>query len=106
MIGDGRNYLTALVTLDPDRLPPALEAAASPAQDLAGAARCAVFARWLEEQVESTVNANLSRVQTIKKISLLTEQFTIEGGELTPTMKLKRRVVLTKYAREIEFLYS
>ena len=56
--------------------------------------------------VFSTVNATLSRVQRVRRIRLLTEQFTIEGGELTPTMKLKRRVVHAKYEREIEALYS
>ncbi|MCH7665704.1 MAG: AMP-binding protein [Acidobacteria bacterium] len=106
VIGDHRNYLTALLTFDSDRLRPALEAAGSAAQDIAAAVQCALFTRWLEEQVEKTVNATLSRVQTIKKVCLLAEQFTIEGGELTPTMKLKRRVVLSKYEREIEALYS
>lgn len=106
VIGDSRNYLTALLTLDPDRIGQALEAAGSPARDIAAAAQCALFTRWMEEQVEKTVNATLSRVQSIKRIRLLAEQFTIEGGELTPTMKLKRRVVHTKYEREIEGLYS
>jgi long-subunit acyl-CoA synthetase (AMP-forming) len=106
VIGDSRNYLTALVTLDPERLRQAARAARSPARDVAAAVQCALFTRWLEEQVEETVNATLSRVQSIKRIRLLAEQFTIEGGELTPTMKLKRRVVHAKYEREIEALYS
>ncbi|MCP4200781.1 MAG: AMP-binding protein, partial [bacterium] len=106
VIGDSRNYLTALVTLDPERLPPAARAAGSPARDIAAAAQCALFTRWIEEQVDRSVNATLSRVQQIKRIRLLPEQFTIEGGELTPTMKLKRRVVQSKYEREIEALYS
>ncbi len=105
VIGDQRNYLTALLSLDPERLLQAAAAAGSPAADVAAAVQCAIFTRWIEEQVETTVNATLSRVQSIKRIRLLAEQFTVEGGELTPTMKLKRRVVLSKYAREIEALY-
>lgn len=106
VIGDGRNYLTALVTIDPESLTSALEAAGSPAKDHAEAGECSIFRSWLEEQVESRVNVTLSRVQSIKKICVLGDQFTIEGGELTPTMKLKRRVVLAKYERQIEALYA
>lgn len=106
VIGDSRNYLTALVTIDPDRLPPAAKAAGSPARDIAAAVQCALFARWLQVQVDKTVNATLSRVQQIKRIRMLSEQFSVEGGELTPTMKLKRRVILSKYASDIEALYS
>lgn len=106
VIGDSRNYLTALVTIDPERFDQAAAAAGSPARDIAAAADCARFSLWLEEQIETTVNSTLSRVQQIKKVRTLAAQFTIEGGELTPTMKLKRRVVHSKYASEIEALYS
>ncbi|MFQ5524623.1 MAG: AMP-dependent synthetase/ligase [Thermoanaerobaculia bacterium] len=106
VIGDSRNYLTALVTIDPDRFRQAVKSAGSPARDIAAAAQCALFSRWIEAQVHKTVNATLSRVQQIKRIRLLAEQFTVEGGELTPTMKLKRRVILSKYASDIEALYS
>ena len=45
-------------------------------------------------------------MQTVKKIFILPQDFTIEGGELTPTMKVKRRIVNSKYAEQIETFYS
>jgi long-subunit acyl-CoA synthetase (AMP-forming) len=56
-------------------------------------------------QVEK-INADLARVQTIKKIKLLPADLSIEGGELTPTMKVKRKVVNSKYADAIEAFYA
>ena len=51
-------------------------------------------------------NRTLARVQTVKRIAILAEEFSIEGGELTPSLKLKRRVVNEKYAAVIERLYA
>jgi long-subunit acyl-CoA synthetase (AMP-forming) len=105
VVGDRRNYLAALITLDPQRAPLEAEAAKSPArtpQELAG---CPLFRAHLEKQIEA-VNANLARYETIKKFVILPAELSIEAGELTPTMKLKRRVVYQKYAAEIESLYT
>src|SRR5436305_5238055 len=104
VVGDRRNYLTALLTLDPQRAPLAA-AAGSPARTPAELAVCPVFHRHLEEQVEA-VNATLARYETIKRFAILPAELSIAGGELTPTMKLKRRVIYQKYAREIEGLYG
>ena len=57
------------------------------------------------KQVEG-INENLARVQTIKKIAILPEDLSIEGGELTPTMKVKRKVVNQKYAAVIDGFYG
>jgi long-subunit acyl-CoA synthetase (AMP-forming) len=105
VIGDRKKYLAALVTLDPERLPAEAEAAGSPARDCVAAAKCGVFHAHLEKQIES-VNRRLARVQTVKKFAILPNELTIAGGELTPTMKLKRRVILAKYEKEIEGLYA
>jgi long-chain acyl-CoA synthetase len=51
------------------------------------------------------VNANVARVETIKKFRLIDQQLTPEDEELTPTMKLKRSLVNKKYAKEIEAMY-
>jgi len=48
----------------------------------------------------------MARVQTIKKFVILPTELSIEGGELTPTMKLKRRIVNEKYAAQIESMYA
>jgi long-subunit acyl-CoA synthetase (AMP-forming) len=57
------------------------------------------------KQVEG-VNHGLAKVQTIKKIKILPADLSIEGGELTPTMKVKRKVVNNKYADLIEAFYA
>jgi long-subunit acyl-CoA synthetase (AMP-forming) len=104
VIGDRRKYLSALVTLDPDRVKTEAELAGSPARSVDDAARCDVFRRHLEKQIE-TVNEKLARVQTIKRFTIIPREFTIDGGELTPTMKVKRKIVNEKYKVEIEALY-
>ena len=105
VVGDRRNYLAALLTLDPQRAPLEAEAAGSPFRTPRELAGCPVFRRHLEQQVEA-VNASLARYETIKKFVILPEELSIEAGELTPTMKLKRRIVNQKYAAEIESLYA
>ena len=68
------------------------------------AATCALFRRHLEKQIDA-INEKLARVQTIKRFAIIPQEFTIDGGELTPTMKVKRKVVNEKYKVEIEALY-
>jgi long-subunit acyl-CoA synthetase (AMP-forming) len=72
---------------------------------MAEAAACSRFKAYLQDQVDQ-VNATLPRAWGIKKFVLLPDELSIEGGELTPTMKLKRRVIYAKYAKEIEMLYA
>ena len=57
------------------------------------------------EEIEK-YNARLGKVQKIKKFELVADEWTVEGGELTPTLKLKRRVLLKKYADLIEKIYT
>jgi long-subunit acyl-CoA synthetase (AMP-forming) len=104
VIGDRRKYMAALFTLDAEKLPSVLREAGSPARTSMEASTCPKFAAWFAKQVES-VNKTLAQVQTIKKWRILPAELSIEGGELTPTMKLKRKVVSQKYASEIESLY-
>src|ERR687886_1310967 len=88
VIGDRRPYVTALVTLDPEAgLSP--ETAGPPIQ-----------------QIVDEVNAGLSRFEQIKRFAILPRDFSMAEGELTPTLKLKRRVGEEHFAAEIEALYS
>jgi long-subunit acyl-CoA synthetase (AMP-forming) len=105
VLGDRKNYLAALVTLDPERLPSVAEEAGSPARTLEEAAACPILRAHFEKQIEE-VNGGLARYEMIRRFEILPGQFTIEGGELTPTMKLKRRVIKEKYADAIERLYA
>jgi long-subunit acyl-CoA synthetase (AMP-forming) len=105
VVGDRRNYLAALLTLDPLRAPIEAEAAGSPHRDPGDLAGCEIFRAHLETQVEE-VNRTLARYETIKRFAILPRELSIEAGELTPTLKLKRRVIHQNHAEAIERLYS
>jgi long-chain acyl-CoA synthetase len=104
-IGDRRPYNVALIVLDPD-------ASAAFAQQR-GLANPAPEAMSLEAVVREEVaagvaraNEHLSRVEQIKRFTILPCDWPPAGDELTPTMKLRRRSIADKYASEIEALYS
>jgi long-chain acyl-CoA synthetase len=59
----------------------------------------------LQRQIDA-LTPNLARYEKIKKVALLENEFSIEGGELTPTLKVKRRVIDEKYHDAIEKLYE
>jgi len=104
-IGDRRHFVVALLTLDPARVAAEAEKADSPARTPEEAARCPVFKAYVERQVEE-INTSLARYESIKKIALLPKELTVEAGELTPTLKLKRRVILERHKDVIEALYA
>ncbi len=104
VVGDRRKYVSALLTLDTAKLELAAEDAGSRAKDAAGATVCETFKAYLQRQVDA-VNTTLPRPWTIKQFTILPEELSVEKGELTPTMKLKRRVIKANYAREIESMY-
>jgi long-chain acyl-CoA synthetase len=58
----------------------------------------------LQREIDA-VNQRLARVQTVKRFVVLPGELSVDGGELTPTMKLRRKVISEKYATEIERLY-
>ncbi|UQA60351.1 AMP-dependent synthetase/ligase [Polyangium aurulentum] len=102
VIGDRRKYLTALVVID---VAQATEIAGTSTEDPEALKRHPAVLAAVQKAVDE-VNASLARVETVKKFHILERPFTIEAGELTPTLKLKRRVVYDRYAREIEGMYS
>jgi long-subunit acyl-CoA synthetase (AMP-forming) len=105
VIGDRKPFLAALVTIDEDKLDELLKQSGSTAESLEEVAQDAKVNEFLMREVEQ-LNAKLARVQTIKKIKVLPRDLSVEGGELTPTMKIKRKVIYAKYAAEIEGLYE
>jgi long-chain acyl-CoA synthetase len=97
--------VVALLTLDGDAVAAwagAHGADGSPLEDLA--ARPDLVAE-ITAAVDAA-NARLARVQQVKRWRLLPEEWTPESGEITPTMKLKRRVIYTRYADVISGLYQ
>lgn len=105
VVGDRRKHLAALLTLDETKLDEIRRESGSAAKTVADAAADDKVHEWLMRKVDE-INRDLARVQTIKKIKVLPNDLSIEGGELTPTMKVKRKVVNTKYAEAIEAFYS
>ena len=105
VVGDRRKHLAALITLDETKFQDAVREAGSPVKTMAEAADCPKMQTWLMRQVEG-INRDLARVQTIKKIKILPADLSIEGGELTPTMKVKRKIVNQKYAETIDAFYA
>jgi long-chain acyl-CoA synthetase len=88
-IGDRRPYVTALITLDRDEV----NATGRDPQELV-------------QEIVDTVNRDRVRVEQIKKFTILPRDFSQEEGEVTPTLKLRRRIVQEHFADEIEQLYT
>jgi long-subunit acyl-CoA synthetase (AMP-forming) len=100
VIGDRRKFLSVLLTLDED----ALTKFAS-SKGVNGAARDSNELKTELQRVIDGVNTKLARVEQIKKFTILPRQFAIETGELTPTLKIKRKIVNQNFSREIEAMY-
>ncbi|CAB4959853.1 unannotated protein [freshwater metagenome] len=100
---EGRNFASALITLDPDALTKFAVAAGIPT-DFASAAS-SVEVRASVQSAVDVLNAGLNRWEAIKKFAILDHDFTIEGGELTPSLKVKRSVIETQYADLLNSMY-
>ncbi|MEW2360100.1 AMP-dependent synthetase/ligase [Spirillospora sp. NPDC029432] len=103
--GDRRPYVVALITLDGEVAPVWAAAHGIDSTDLAALAEHPLVLEEVGKAVEDA-NARLARVQQVKKWRLLPAEWTAESEELTPTLKLKRRIVHTKYTDAIDTLYS
>jgi long-chain acyl-CoA synthetase len=105
IVVQGRNYCTMLVTLDPDAI--VGWAAGGPldgksyAEIVSSPEAEAMVAGYVTE-----LNAKLNRWETVKKFTILHRDLTIEDGEMTPSMKIKRRSVETNFAGEIDKMYE
>ena len=104
VIGDRRPYLVALVTLDPEEVQK-LAAEDGVAKDPSAWPDDERVRKLIQEHVDQ-VNQRYARVEQVKKFKILPQDFSQEGGELTPTMKVKRAVVAKKYEPQIEELYA
>ncbi|MCM6775815.1 long-chain fatty acid--CoA ligase [Nocardia sp. CDC159] len=106
VVGDGQPFIGALVTLDPEALPKWKEQhnlpADTPIEDLIEHPQ---LIAEIDEAVAQT-NKLVSHAEQIKKIRILPVDWTLEGGELTPKMSLKRAVVMKNYAADVDAIYS
>ncbi len=105
VVGDRQPYLCALLALEEEALPDLCKAAGVPLAPLAEIAANEKILAFLADRVEEDCNKKVARYQTIKKFEVLPHMLSVEGGELTPTMKVKRNVINEKYASVIEKMY-
>jgi long-chain acyl-CoA synthetase len=104
-VGDSRNFISVLVVLDPQ---------VAPAWAKARGINGATMAELVEDpavvaevrRALTAGNAHLSRVEQFKRFTILPAEWSPESEELTPTMKLKRRVIYSKYTPQIEAMYA
>jgi long-chain acyl-CoA synthetase len=102
VIGDRRPFLVAVVTLDPEE---AAKFAEEKGLDLATLHADDGIRASIQAHLDQ-VNQKFARVEQVKKFEVLPRDFSQEGGELTPSMKVKRNVVAQKYAGEVDALYA
>jgi long-chain acyl-CoA synthetase len=105
VVGDRKPYPAALIVLDVEVAP---GWAAERGLTFQGLERLATEERVLAEvgAAVEAANQRLARVQQVKRFAILPTEWSVESDELTPTLKLKRRVIHHKYAKDIEGLYS
>ncbi|MFD9533319.1 AMP-dependent synthetase/ligase [Streptomyces sp. NPDC060010] len=103
--GDGRSYLVALLVLDPELTPVWAAARGIEAPTLGALAEHPAVVEEIARAV-TAANARLNRTEQIKRYRLLTGEWGPETGELTPSLKLRRRVIREKYGELIEGLYE
>ncbi|RKH89003.1 long-chain fatty acid--CoA ligase, partial [Corallococcus sp. AB038B] len=101
----GWPFVTALICLDADVAPTWAKARGLPPQSLLELTREPAVRSELEALVAS-INGRLSRAEQIKRFEVVTEAWGPATGELTPTLKLKRRVILKQYAERIATFYE
>jgi long-chain acyl-CoA synthetase len=103
--GDEKPYVVALLVLDEEAAPARAAQVGIAAADVAALAEDPQVLAEVEQAV-AAANSKLARVEQVKRFELLPAEWTAESEELTPTMKLKRRVIHDKYRDEIEALYA
>jgi long-chain acyl-CoA synthetase len=104
-IGDQRPYVAALIVLDPEALPAWCRSNGVDFESFAQASQHPRVRAEIQQAIDAG-NNRLSRVEQIKRFTILDEEWTPESDELTPTMKLRRRSIHERHADAIERLYA
>ena len=103
-IGDGRHFVSALIMMDLEHVARFAQEKQVPYTDFASLTRTPEVIELIGQQV-AAANQQLARVEQVKEFRIISELLGAEDEELTPTMKLKRKVVASKYADLIDLMY-
>jgi long-chain acyl-CoA synthetase len=104
VFGDRQKYLVALIVPDHDQLHNLLSSHGLDEESWQGSAVHPTIQQWFEETIKNRL-AHLSHYEQIQKFYLVSQPFSVEGGELTAKLSMKRSVIIEKYRKEIDSLY-
>jgi long-chain acyl-CoA synthetase len=105
VLGEGRSHLVALLALDPEATRELGQARGWPGE-AAALAQHEGFRQYLEAQVDAVVNTRLAPAEALQRFAILPQDLSVEAGELTPTLKVRRAVVAARYKDLVEALYA
>jgi long-chain acyl-CoA synthetase len=103
VVGDGEPYIAALVTLDPESIPTWAKTHGK-SDRIADLVDDADLRGEIQAAIDDA-NKAVSKAESIRKFTILPDAWTEEGGELTPSLKLKRNVVMRTFREDVEALY-
>jgi long-chain acyl-CoA synthetase len=106
VVGDKQPFIAALITLDAEALPAWCAEQGKPAGISTGDLIDDESLRAEVQRAVDDANKTVSRAETIRKFRILPIDFTEAGGQLTPSLKIKRAVIAKEFAAEIDSLYS
>jgi long-chain acyl-CoA synthetase len=106
VVGDGRPYISALITLDPEALGPWKERHGKPADETIAQLREDPDLIAAVQEAVDDANKAVSRAESIRKFRILDGDFTQESGQLTVKLGIRRSVLMKDYADDVEALYS
>ena len=104
VIADGRHYVSALIVPCQEQLIGYARSVGIEFQHSVELLRHSRIVAYVESRIQ-TLQQELARYEQVKKFTLLPRPFTMEQGELTPTLKLRRKVIAQRFDREIEAMY-
>ncbi len=105
MVGDRRKYVSVLVTVVEDRAKKVAADAGEPAATYRDAATSKAVRAKVQEAVER-LNATLPSFETVKRFTILEHELSLESGELTPSLKVKRKIATEEFKRQIDAMYD
>nr|WP_255429813.1 long-chain fatty acid--CoA ligase [Streptomonospora sp. PA3] len=106
LVGDGRSFVTALITLEPDELARWKQENGYGPEDPRGGLDADPALRAEVQKAVDAANAAVSRAESIREFRILPEQFSVENETLTPTLKLRRSRIAGRYSEAIEEMYT